>query len=113
MTERPECVTVDDLRANLDALLIIDVRGEDEFAAGHAPGARNIPLDQLAGAAPALMSDLPSGARAVTGCTKGGGRSAEGARVLRDSGLAQAQALPLCGGHNAWKDATTPPGNGE
>jgi rhodanese-related sulfurtransferase/biotin operon repressor len=36
---------------------VLDVRPEDEFAAGHLPGARNLPLDHLADELPELGHD--------------------------------------------------------
>ncbi len=34
-------------RLNRDEITVIDVRPEDEYAAGHLPGARSIPVDEL------------------------------------------------------------------
>ncbi len=54
----PASVTGEELSQrieNQDAdLLILDVRTPEEFAAGHVPGARNIPHDQL----PARLAEL-------------------------------------------------------
>jgi rhodanese-related sulfurtransferase/biotin operon repressor len=38
-------------------LTVLDVRPEDEFAAGHLPGARNVPLDQLSRGLPKFGHD--------------------------------------------------------
>ncbi|HEX5755414.1 MAG TPA: rhodanese-like domain-containing protein [Arenimonas sp.] len=38
---------LDEVRSKAHAPLILDVRSEEEFRAGHIPGARNIPHDQL------------------------------------------------------------------
>jgi rhodanese-related sulfurtransferase len=40
-------------------LLLIDVRPRDEFAAGHIPGARSIPIDELDRSVSALPKDKP------------------------------------------------------
>ncbi|MBP6596422.1 MAG: rhodanese-like domain-containing protein, partial [Arenimonas sp.] len=40
---------VDELAKATDAPLLLDVRSPEEFAAGHLPGAVNIPHDQVAG----------------------------------------------------------------
>ncbi|MBP6625941.1 MAG: rhodanese-like domain-containing protein [Arenimonas sp.] len=40
---------VDELANATDAPLLLDVRSPEEFAAGHLPGAVNIPHDQVAG----------------------------------------------------------------
>lgn len=95
------CLSVAALRAAPDAYLLIDVRGPDEFAAAHIPGARNIPLERLAEEA----ASLPHGRRPVAVCGKGGGRSAEGAELLRAAG--RSDAVWLCGGTNAWLDSQT------
>lgn len=47
-----------------DAVTLLDVRPEDEFAAGHIPAARNIPLKMLE----ARMSDLPIDREIVAYC---------------------------------------------
>ncbi|WP_336606161.1 metalloregulator ArsR/SmtB family transcription factor [Candidatus Rhodoblastus alkanivorans] len=39
------------------AVTVLDVRPEDEYAAGHLPGARNLPLDQISREAPKLGRD--------------------------------------------------------
>jgi len=91
-----DCLPLPALRAAPDAYLLIDVRGPDEFAAAHVPGARNIPLDRLAGEA----ASLPEGRRLVTVCGKGGGRSAQGAALLHAAG--RTDAIWLCGGTGAW-----------
>lgn len=45
-------------------VVVLDVRPELEFAAGHIPGAVSIPLDQLAG----RLAELPEGAEIVAYC---------------------------------------------
>lgn len=49
-------VTADELAERLERgrAVVIDVRPDLEYAAGHIPGARSIPIDQLAAAADAL-----------------------------------------------------------
>lgn len=47
-----------------EAVTLLDVRPEDEFAAGHIPTARNIPLKMLE----ARMSDLPTDREIVAYC---------------------------------------------
>ena len=44
------------------APIVIDVRGEDEFAAGHIPGARHVPADDL----PERLAEVPRGRPVVT-----------------------------------------------
>ncbi len=60
----------------------VDVRTPGEYRAGHAPGAVNIPLDQL----PGRLSELDRG-RPVVLCCATGSRSAAAASLLRQAGF--------------------------
>lgn len=82
-----------------ERIRIIDVRSPEEFAEKHIPGAINIPLDDLE----QLVSALDPNALFVTACGKGGGRSAKGAELLRESGF---DAVWLCGGTFGWLEET-------
>jgi len=57
--DRLEAVSRDDLLARLGegGVILLDVRPEDEFAAGHLPGALNVPLHRLDAAIAALPRD--------------------------------------------------------
>ncbi len=48
----PTALATDEARTRLHELTIIDVRTPGEYAAGHLPGALNIPLDQIQRALP-------------------------------------------------------------
>jgi MFS family permease len=85
--------------ARIPNAVIVDVRSDEEFAAGHIDGALHIPLDRLA----LRASELPKDAVVVTACGKGGGRSDRAAVELRALGFA---ARPLCGGTKAWLELT-------
>lgn len=63
---RLEEISRDELAQRLDDgnLIIIDVRPEAEFAAGHIRGARSIPIDEL----PDIVGDLPTDADVVAYC---------------------------------------------
>ena len=50
-----------------EAITVIDVRGKEEFDAGHFPGAVNISLDEL----PAKMSEIPQDRFVVVHCRTG------------------------------------------
>ncbi len=94
------CFTVNELRQVMkqspENLLIVDVRKPEEFAEQHIPGAINIPLIELAG----RVKELEGKEKIITVCTKGGGRSEEGAIFLDMKGVKGARFL--CGGTMAW-----------
>jgi rhodanese-related sulfurtransferase len=87
---------------NQQKAVLIDVREPAEFAAGHAAGARNIPLAGLDGAK-ALPSNkaLPL----VVVCATGA-RSSRAVAQLRKAGYTQVHSLS--GGNAAWRDASLP-----
>jgi len=73
--------------------LLLDVRTAEEFAGGHIDGARNAPVDSLAGALATLPKDKPI----VVYCAAGV-RAARAAQLLADNGF-DARNL---GGMSAW-----------
>ncbi|MFD7031058.1 rhodanese-like domain-containing protein [Streptomyces sp. NPDC059917] len=81
----------------LAELTVIDVRGPGEYAAGHLPGAHNVPLDQLARALPALSA--AAGRRELLVVCASGVRSAGAVATLAGHGIA---AATLTGGTAAW-----------
>lgn len=96
-------VTVDDLAGQIEAgtaPLIIDVRSEDEFLAGHVPGARLIPHDQMSDYLEdlAALKDEPL----VLYC-RSGARAGRAAEVLESGGFSQ--VLILEGSYQAWSGA--------
>jgi rhodanese-related sulfurtransferase len=80
----------------------LDVREDAEWRAGHAPGARHIPLGRL----PARAADLPPRRIVVTMC-RTGARSARAAALLAREGR---DAVNLAGGMPAWARAGHPVG---
>lgn len=84
-----------------DGALVLDVRENGEFTAGHLPGAKNIPLSQLDKRA----AELPAG-KPVLICCETGARSGRAAGMLRKSG--RDQVFNLDGGLSAWKQAGLP-----
>ena len=91
----------DDARALADAgALILDVREDDEWAAGHAPGAAHIAL----GALPVRHTSVPLDRQVVAVC-RGGGRSQRAAEALRNAGY---DVVNLSGGMQAWAAAGHP-----
>ncbi len=81
--------------------LVVDVREPQEFAAGHIPGALNLPL---IGFSPDQLPD-PGGRRLVLNCAAG----ARSARALAACEAARASVDGhLAGGIGAWKAAGLP-----
>lgn len=77
-----------------DGALVLDVRRDDEWRAGHVPDAAHIPLDQLATRA----GEVPTDCRVVAVC-RSGARSGQATRALRGAGL---DVVNLDGGLQAW-----------
>jgi len=71
------------------------VRSEEEFREAHIPNAINISLEVL----PNQINQLNKNYQYVTACVKGGGRSADGAKLLADYGF---KAKWLYGGTLGW-----------
>jgi len=93
-------------------LLILDVRSPREFAAGHIPGAHNVPLGELKRKLKEVEGEL-DGYRAetifVTCNTQN--RSPHGARIFRKLGFADVNIVK--GGMKKWKRAGLPLSAGE
>jgi adenylyltransferase/sulfurtransferase len=100
---RVQRVTPVELRALLDAgpRLVIDVREPREFAAGHLPGAVNIPLGRLR----ERLGEVPAWAEPVFVC-RSGGRSLKACSVALDGGISSASNLE--GGMLAWAATVDP-----
>ena len=87
---------------NREKGVLIDVAEPAEYAAGHATGARNVPLAQLEGA-----KALPGNkALPVLLLCATGARSARAAAQLRKAGYEKAVAV--AGGNAAWREAQLP-----
>lgn len=83
-----------------NAPLILDVRTQDEFDAGHVPGAVLIPHDQLAG----RLDEVPADRAVVVYCHSGR-RATLAERVLAENGRAVSQ---LDGSWIGWRAAGLP-----
>ncbi|OYU93969.1 MAG: hypothetical protein CFE45_20360, partial [Burkholderiales bacterium PBB5] len=82
--------------------VLLDVCEPAEYAAGHAIGARNIPLGSIDGA-----KELPSNkALPLLLICASGARAGRAAGLLRKAGYANAQAIS--GGLAAWREAGLP-----
>lgn len=95
------------LLINRENALILDVREESEFAAGHVPQAKNIPLAKLAERASELKKYQQK--PIVVNC-QAGVRSANACSQLQKAGFAKVYNLK--GGINAWNDAKLPVAKG-
>ena len=84
-----------DSRRRRDSLQVIDVRSPEEWAAGHVPGARHIPLAAL----PQRLGEIDASTPIVVHC-QGGGRSAIAASYLQSHGVER--VANLRGGFDAW-----------
>jgi rhodanese-related sulfurtransferase/rubrerythrin len=80
-----------------DAYTLLDVRQPEEYAAGHIPGARLVPLADVA----ARLSELDAARPTIVYCAIGG-RSRVAAQVLAAKGFSE--VYNLSGGIKAWSD---------
>ncbi|MBK7762776.1 MAG: MFS transporter [Bacteroidetes bacterium] len=93
-----ECIEVEQVKRILfqrKKLVLIDVRSYEEYEQSHIPSAIHIALNDLK----EKIKLLDSHYQLITVCGKGGGRSAEGANLLRQFGY---KANWLCGGTIGW-----------
>ena len=86
-----------------DDALVLDVREEKEFAAGHIPKAKHIPLGQLGGRIKEL--DKFKGKPVLVTC-RSGNRSVSACRMLKKSGFET--VYNQAGGIIAWERANLP-----
>jgi rhodanese-related sulfurtransferase len=83
-----------------DGALVLDVREDDEWEAGRAPGAAHIPLAEIA----ARKREIPTETTVVTVC-RAGGRSARAASAMAQGGY---DVVSLAGGMRAWSSEGLP-----
>jgi rhodanese-related sulfurtransferase len=86
--------------AHAAGAVVIDVREPGEYASGHVPGARLMPLGRL----PQHLPDLPRGERIYVICASGN-RSLAAADFLAHAEL---EAVSVAGGTAAWRRAGRP-----
>jgi rhodanese-related sulfurtransferase len=94
--EEPRTVPVDQVP---QGAVLLDVREDDEFAAGHAPGALHVPLGEV----PARAGELPEDEVFVL--CRAGGRATRAAQWLQANGY---DAVVVEGGTGAWVEAGRP-----
>ena len=99
--ERPASVPVSAVPPQPSpAHVLLDVREDDEWALGHAPGALHIPMADV----PARLGDIDLDADLYVICRQGG-RSAAVVEYLRREGY---DATNVSGGMVAWQKAGMP-----
>ena len=83
--------------------LVLDVRDEKDFAAGHLPKARHIPAGELA----TRLAEIGKfKEKPVIVTERSGPRSGAASRLLRNSGFTK--VFQLKGGVAAWQQASLP-----
>lgn len=101
----------DDKRAGLDVqeaarlresgeAVVLDVREQEEWDAGHIPHATFIPMDEV----DRRLAELPSDGHVITVC-RSGSRSGQVAQDLQANGY---RADNIEGGMQAWQEAGLP-----
>jgi len=99
--ESLEQITTTEVAARRSQLAVLDVRGRGEFESGHVPGARNIPLGDLAH----HIDEIDRNAKHAIICG-GGYRSSAAASLLARAGFTH--LLNVAGGTAAWVRAGLP-----
>jgi rhodanese-related sulfurtransferase len=95
--ELPE-IAIDEAMSRVEAgTLLLDVREQDEWDAGHAPDALFIPLSELG----ERLGEVPADAAVVVVC-RSGMRSLRATGALRSHGV---DAVSVTGGMQAWAAA--------
>lgn len=92
-------------------VLLVDVREDEEWDAGHAPDAIHIPLATVGDELDQIEEEADG--RPVAFICRSGNRSAEASRIAVDGGLTD--VINVLGGMGAWVDAGLPivPEDGE
>lgn len=91
-------VSVDEAKELIDSgeVKVIDVRTPEEFAAGHIPGAKLVPLQVME----SMLSELDQDQKYVVVC-RSGNRSTEASGILAENGFKN--IYNMNGGLNEWK----------
>lgn len=96
----PQAV-IGDVPATFDeTVVLLDVREDDEWQRGHAPGAQHIPMGDV----PARMAEIDTEAQLFVVCHVGG-RSQRVAQYLARNGY---EPINVSGGMLAWAGAGRP-----
>ncbi len=88
-------------RATAGEVLLVDVREKDEWASGHAPTAKHVPLATV----PAQLATLGRKGLPIAFICRSGGRSGQACGAAKNAGV---EAINVKGGMNAWRSAGLP-----
>lgn len=77
--------------------IVVDVRIKEQFEQGSVPQARSIPLEDLNN----RLDELDRNAAITVVCNRGGQRSQNAVRLLKENGYSDAEVLE--GGVDRWK----------
>jgi rhodanese-related sulfurtransferase len=83
-----------------ESVILLDVREDDEWQRGHAPGAKHIPMGQV----PSRIGEIDTNAKLFVVCHLGG-RSQRVAQYLARNGYTP---VNVSGGMEAWAGAGRP-----
>jgi hydroxyacylglutathione hydrolase len=100
-TERVTAKNVDELLADTNPPVIVDVRGPFEWQAGHIPGSINVPLQELQSRIDEIPQDRPFALQCLAGY-----RSSVAASILQTAGIHD--FIELTGGIEAWEASKLP-----
>jgi rhodanese-related sulfurtransferase len=84
-----------------DDVVILDVREQSEYDAGHIPGVKLIPLNDV----PNRLNEIPKDKPVIVTC-RSGNRSGQATDFLRQQGYTNVHNMT--GGINAWQQAGYP-----
>lgn len=90
-------IKVPELKENLDSVFVLDIRGEDDFAKVHIPGAVNIPFGKVG----LEIDKIPTDKEVIVVCYSGHTASLT-TGALKVAGY---NARSLIGGYPSWEKA--------
>ena len=95
-----------DAARKIDGAIVLDVRSPEEFAAGHVPGAINVPVTGKGSEAfDKKIADLPKDKPILVHC-RSGPRATKACAQMAGKGFANLSLFP--GGWVAWSEAGKP-----